>query len=155
MNLKLKAIADEAAENLQDLVEENEVKLLEAWDSCEAEAQANETAPKFKLGLSITLDLDADKMETALTWGVRYKATTECSIPDPAQGKLLEVDAVMLKTPGCAPVTVTRKQFSDLARGKTGGGGVTAKQAMDIVDASEKQTTNSKTKVNQQTPNKI
>jgi hypothetical protein len=143
MNLKLKAIADEAAENLQDLVEENEVKLLEAWDSCEAEAQANEAPMKFKLGLSITLDLDADKMTTDLSWGVRYKVSAECSIPDPVQMKLsgIEQGTVTLRTEGIEPVTVTRKQFSDLARGKTGGGGVTAKQAMDIVDASEKQTT--------------
>ena len=88
MNTKLEAIATEAASNLQALVRENEEKLLEAWASCEAEAQANETAPKFKLGLSITLDLDADKMTTDLSWGVRYKATEECTIPDPDQGKL-------------------------------------------------------------------
>src|ERR1019366_3868875 len=73
-NAKLLAISNEAAANLQALVRENEDKLLEAWSSCEDEAQANETKPKFKLGLSITLDLDADKMTTDLSWGVRYKA---------------------------------------------------------------------------------
>jgi hypothetical protein len=88
MNAKLEAISNEAANNLLALVKENESKLLEAWDACESEAQANETAPKFKLGLSITLDLDGDKMTTDLTWGVRYKATAECTIPDPDQSKL-------------------------------------------------------------------
>ena len=87
-NAKLLAISNEAAANLQALVRENEDKLLEAWSSCEDEAQANETKPKFKLGLSITLDLDADKMTTDLSWGVRYKATAECTIPDPDQKKL-------------------------------------------------------------------
>jgi hypothetical protein len=88
MNSKLLAISNEAAQNLCALVKEHEVKLLEAWNSCEEEAQANETAPKFKLTLSITLDLDGDKMITDLSWGVRYKATAECTIPDPGQGKL-------------------------------------------------------------------
>lgn len=88
MNAKLEAISNEAATNLQALVRENQAKLLEAWNSCEEEAQSNETAPKFKLGLSITLDLDGDKMTTDLTWGVRYKATAECTIPDPDQSKL-------------------------------------------------------------------
>lgn len=88
MNTKLMAISNEAADKLQALVRENEKKLLEAWNACESEAQANETAPKFKLGLSITLDLEGDKMTTDLTWGVRYKATAECTIPDPDQGKL-------------------------------------------------------------------
>lgn len=88
MNSKLSAISIEAAQNLCALVKENEEKLLEAWNSCESEAQANETVPKFKLGLSITLDLDADKMTTDLTWGVRYKATAECTIPDPDQANL-------------------------------------------------------------------
>ena len=120
MNAKLKAISDEAAQNLCALVKENEEKLLEAWDACESEAQANETAPKFKLGLSITLDLDGDKMTTDLTWGVRYKATAECTIPDPDQAKLplSGVDTVTISTPGMEPVTVTGKQFHDLAKGK-------------------------------------
>lgn len=88
MNSKLLAISNESAQNLCALVKENEEKLLEAWSSCESEAQANENKPKFKLALSITLDLDADKMTTELSWGVRYKATAECTIPDPDQGKL-------------------------------------------------------------------
>jgi hypothetical protein len=87
-NTKLNAISNEAAQNLCALVKENEAKLLEAWSSCEEEAQANDTAPKFKLALSITLDLDGDKMTTDLSWGVRYKATAECAIPDPDQRKL-------------------------------------------------------------------
>jgi hypothetical protein len=139
LNAKLSAIADEAATNLKALVRENEDKLLEAWNACESEAQENETAPKFKIGLAVTLDLDGDKMETALSFGIRYKATAECQIPDPAQMKLsgIEQGTVTLRTEGMEPVTVTTKQFSDFARGKTGGGGVTAKQAAAIVAKSK------------------
>lgn len=119
-NAKLLAIFNEAARNLCALVKENEEKLPEAWDSCAEEAQANETAPKFKLALSITLDLDGDKMTTDLSWGVRYKATAECAIPDPDQGKLpfKGVDTITISTPGTDPVTVTAKQFHDFANGK-------------------------------------
>jgi len=87
-NEKLNAIAAKAADDLLDLVAESETKILEAWDAATDDAQENETAPKFKLGLCITLDLDADKMETALTFSIRRKLTVECSIPDPNQTKL-------------------------------------------------------------------
>lgn len=88
MNAKLLAIANEAAENLKDLVRNHEEKILEAWNAAEQEAQDNETKPKFRLALAITLDLDADTMETALSFGIRYKASRDQQIPDPAQTNL-------------------------------------------------------------------
>lgn len=88
MNPKLEAIAKKAAEDLIALVKESEDKILTAWNSVEEEAQDNDAPPKFKLGLAITLDLDADKMETALTYGIRHKLTAQSEIPDPNQTKL-------------------------------------------------------------------
>lgn len=85
MNAKLNAIATKASAALVALVKESETKILEAWAACEEEAQDNETTPKFKLGLSITLDLDKDSMETALTYGIKHKLTATCTIPDPNQ----------------------------------------------------------------------
>ena len=87
-NPKLQAIATRAADDLMDLVRESEEKILEAWNAAESDAQENGVAPKFKLGLSITLDLDADKMESALTFGIRHKLTACCEIPDPSQPSL-------------------------------------------------------------------
>jgi hypothetical protein len=112
MNAKLTAIADEAATNLKALVKENEDKLLEAWNACESEAQENETTPKFKIGLAITLDIEADKMATALTFGVRYKSLVECEIPDPEQTKLEfeEKPAVMIHGPDGLGALLTPKQ---------------------------------------------
>lgn len=88
MNAKLKAIAEKAAENLQAYVKEYEDKILEAWNSVEAESQEQDTKPKFKLGFAITLDLEKDQMETALSWNVKYKASSTNEIPDPDQAKL-------------------------------------------------------------------
>jgi hypothetical protein len=89
MNPKLKAISDEAAENLKAYCKEHEEKILEAWHSVEQEANENEESPKFKLGFAITLDLDKNTMENALTWSVRYKASGSMEIPDPNQPDLL------------------------------------------------------------------
>lgn len=89
MNPKLKAIIDRAAEDLKSLARESEDKILEAWSACEQEAQDNEQKPKFKLGFGITLDLDADKMETALSFGIKHKVSHDQAIPDPAQPDLI------------------------------------------------------------------
>lgn len=120
MNPKLYAIAKEAAENLQDLVKNHEEKILEAWHACEAEAQDQESAPKFKLALSITLDLERDQMETALSFGIRYKASRDQQIPDPAQTDLPLDTTVTISTEGVEPVTVTGEQFSKAARKLSG-----------------------------------
>lgn len=90
MNAKLNAIAEKAAADLLALIQEDERKILDAWNECEEEAQNNETKPKFKLGLSITLDLDKDGMETTLSFGIKHKRTMQCAIPDPNQPELLE-----------------------------------------------------------------
>lgn len=122
MNPKLAAIAREAAENLQDLVKNHEDKILEAWHACEQEAQDQESAPKFRLALSITLDLDRDQMETALSFGIRYKASRDQQIPDPNQADLPLPDdtTVTLSTEGVEPVTMTGEQFSKAARKLSG-----------------------------------
>ena|ERR1051325_7319607 len=88
MNLKLQEISNQAAADLQAFIAESEAKLLEAWAQCEQEAQENETKPKFKFAFSVVLDLDANKMETALTFGVRHKLSRDQQIPDPDQPKL-------------------------------------------------------------------
>lgn len=88
MNPKLQAIAQQAANDLLALVKDGEDKILDAWRSAEEEALLNEAAPKFKFGIAVTLDLNEDKMQTDLTFGVRHKLTANCSMPDPAQLKL-------------------------------------------------------------------
>ena len=84
-NKKLAAIAESAAADLPQFIAEAEDKLLEAWNQAEQEAQDNLTKPKFRVGFSIVLDLDADTMETKLTFGVRHVFSRSQEIPDPKQ----------------------------------------------------------------------
>ncbi len=88
MNVKLAAIATNAAADLQSFVKEAETDILDAWAAAEAEAADNETKPKLRLGFTVTLDLDADSMETKLSFGVRHVLSRDQAIPDPAQTKL-------------------------------------------------------------------
>lgn len=85
MNPKLKAIADKAASDLIQLITDGEEKILDAWNNCEEEAQAQESTPKFKLGIALVLDLDKDTMQTSLSFGVKHTLTIAGGIPDPAQ----------------------------------------------------------------------
>ena len=116
MNQKLQEISNKAAADLQAFISESEQKLLEAWAQCEQEAQENETKPKFKFGFSVVLDLDANKMETALTFGVRHKLSRDQQIPDPDQPPLpLDDGTVTISTPGSKPITMTNQQFHNAA----------------------------------------
>jgi hypothetical protein len=113
-NKKLEAIANKAADDLKALIKESEDKIIEAWDAVTDDAQENETAPKFKLGLAITLDLDADKMESALTFSIRRKLTVECTIPDPNQPPLpMDDGGTVTLESGGKSVTLGTKQFSE------------------------------------------
>lgn len=118
MNKKLEAIAKQASENLLALIKDGEPKILEAWNSCEEEAQLNEAKPKFKLGLSIVLDLDGDKMDTALSFGVKHTLSVSGEIPDPLQTKLPIGDddtKMSVSVNGGKPVETTAKKFHDAA----------------------------------------
>lgn len=88
MNAKLEMISRRACLDLAAFIAEAEPKLLEAWCAAEQEAQDNETKPKFKMSMGITLDLDSNDMETALTFGVRHKLSRNGEIPDPNQPEL-------------------------------------------------------------------
>jgi len=88
MNPKLKAITETAAVDLVALVADKEQEILDAWHACAEEAQLQETKPKFRLSLAITLDLDANSMETALTFAIRRKVSVSHEIPDLEQIKL-------------------------------------------------------------------
>lgn len=116
MNEKLNAIALKASEDLVALIRDAETKLLEAWNAAEEDAQANDTAPRFKIGFAITLDLDKDQMETVLSFGIKHKHSHLQSIPDPGQPELLPEGSVTISAEGTEPITMTNSQFSKAAR---------------------------------------
>lgn len=90
MNPKLNAIAENAASDFVELVREKETEILEAWNAAEEEAQLQETKPKFRLSLAVTLDIEADKMTSCLSFSVRRKVETTSDIPDPKQAELIK-----------------------------------------------------------------
>lgn len=87
-NEKLAAIAKRAAVILEAQIIGEADKILEAWDACTEEAQANDTEGKLKLGFAVTLDLGGDCATYALSFGIRRKIETSESIPDPNQPEL-------------------------------------------------------------------
>jgi len=91
MNAKLEAVGIKSAEVLRALIRESEKNILEAWNSASEEAQVQETAPVLRLGFTISLDLDANKMTHVLAFSLRRKLEAACDIPDPDQ---LELDAL-------------------------------------------------------------
>lgn len=108
MNQKLEAIANKASTDLIALVKDGEEKILEAWNAAEEEGQLNECPPKLKLSLAITLDLEKDAMETALSFGIKHKLSVSCSIPDPNQPELDGVSSVTISGGGTS-VTIDSK----------------------------------------------
>ena len=90
MNAKLQAIAHKAAQDLIASIMESEDKILAAWHTAEEDAQENETSPKFKLGFSITLDLEADAMESRLMYSTKRSVSITSTIPDQNQMELME-----------------------------------------------------------------
>lgn len=118
MNPKLEAITQQASDNFCKLVADASDDILKSWDAVVEEAQLQESKPKFRLGFTLTLDLDANRMESALTFGVRRKLTADDPIPDPAQLPLaLSEDAttVTMTLPGKTPVTVPFEKFTEAA----------------------------------------
>lgn len=121
MNSKLAAIGEQAALDLQAFIKEGEKKILEAWAEAEQQAELEETHPKLKLGFAITLDLDKDHMETALSFGVKYKLSKDYEIPDQDQVKLpldAEEPTVRIRTgdhdTGEIPLSAMKKAVSKL-----------------------------------------
>ena len=67
------------------MIKDARLKILEAWQAVEEEAADQETKPVLRIGFAIVLDLQTEKMETVLSFGVRHKLNVVRDIPDPNQ----------------------------------------------------------------------
>jgi hypothetical protein len=85
MNLQLEQIAEKGAENLKTLLHESADKIREAWESALAEAELQETAPRFRLNYQILISPDESKVEYQVSFSIRYKVSVEDELPDPSQ----------------------------------------------------------------------
>lgn len=88
MNTKLSTIITAAAADLESLADEGEKQILDAMSKAAVEAALQETPPKFRLGLTITIDLQKNTQENKLAWSVRHSLSHTAPIEDPKQGKL-------------------------------------------------------------------
>lgn len=82
MNEKLLKISDRAAGDLAAFIKESETEILAAFAASAAEAELNDRKPKFRLSFTISLDLDKDRMSTALTFGSRTKRSRDGSLSE-------------------------------------------------------------------------
>lgn len=85
---KLESIAETASHNLNRLIVEASKEIEEAIQKAVVEAQNQEKDAVFRLGFSITLNLDTNKMDCDLSWNVKRKLSVEEEIPNPDQPKL-------------------------------------------------------------------
>lgn len=88
MNPQLESIADRAAEDLRDMIREAEPDILTAIHKAVAEAQLQESKPKFCLSYKIAVDYDKSVFNCDLSWSMKQNRTTSHTIEDPLQGKL-------------------------------------------------------------------
>jgi len=87
-NAKLSAIAKRAGEIITEQINESQADVLQAWYAAAEEAQDGETPAKLRLGFAVTLDLDGNKANYTLSYGIRRKVETAEAIPDPSQPEL-------------------------------------------------------------------
>ena len=110
MNPKLTAIAAQAADKLKELIAESESDILTAWDDCVSEAQSTEAKPRLRLGYSITLRIDEDRVDHKLSYGVRRTLESSSPIPDPDQIALpLEPQEVPPSAAGTSKIAALKK----------------------------------------------
>ncbi len=82
---KIQAIAETASDNLKRLLNEASDEIEAAMVNAASEAQLQEKQAIFKLGFSISLNLDANTMDNDLSWSVKHKLSVTDEIPDPNQ----------------------------------------------------------------------
>jgi hypothetical protein len=88
MNPLLAQIANQASADILKLIEEGNDDILSAIHKAEAEAQLQETAPKFAIGFKITVDLDKSAFDCSLSWSFKQSLTVSHAIEDEKQEKL-------------------------------------------------------------------
>lgn len=82
MNPIIQIISTKAAEDIVSLIAEGEADILTAIHKAQAEAQAQETNPKFSLGFKISVDLDKGEFNCDLSWSVKQSLGTSHKLED-------------------------------------------------------------------------
>ena len=94
-NSLLTRIIDQSCADLRSLAFDGEDDILSAIHKMTAEAELQETKPKFNLGFQISIDPDKGTFDCKLSWTVKQSLSTEHLIDDPNQEKLPLKDVVL------------------------------------------------------------
>jgi len=114
-NTLLKNIIDQSCIDLRGLALGGEEDILSALHRATAEAELQETKPKFNLSFTIAIDPDKGNFETKLSWTVKQTLSAEHTIDDAGQEKLRLDDTTieMVGPDGKSTGPVPLKKFTD------------------------------------------
>lgn len=88
-NSRMDAFLETIAKQAHEALKERSDDILAAWHENMEEATNNEDKlPPLKLSIAATVDLEANKVETSITFTARYKTTISQQLPDPDQMEL-------------------------------------------------------------------
>ena len=86
---RMAEFANTIVRQVRESIYERESDILKAWHENISEAMENDDKfPPLKLSIAATVDLEANKIETTVTFTTRYKTTVSETIPDPNQPDL-------------------------------------------------------------------
>lgn len=88
MNAQLQAIAKDSSEVFVRLVEEAEAEILKAIEDVTKASGEDDTEAKFRLGFTVTYNLDKSRLSHRLSFSVLHKREAETAVPDPNQTSL-------------------------------------------------------------------
>lgn len=95
-NERMDAILETISEQVRYLLFERADDMLRAWHENIEEASENEDKfPPLKLSIASTVDLEASKIESSVTFTTRYKSTLSGELPDPDQMEFQSVKAAV------------------------------------------------------------
>ena len=88
-NARMAAFCDVIKSQAAELIDERADDMLKAWSESIEEANENEDKfPPLKIGISATVDIEKARVETVVSFSVRFKSTLSAPLPDPDQPEL-------------------------------------------------------------------
>lgn len=88
MNPLLEAIANQAAEDLKDLIKSGNDDILTAIHKMQSEAQLQEATPKLNLSFKIAVNFEESTYDCDLSWTLKQTLSVSHQIEDKNQEKL-------------------------------------------------------------------
>lgn len=117
---KIESIAETSSGNLKRLMVDAAEQIEAAMIKAVEEAQLQDKDAVFKLGFTISLNLDTNKMDNDLSWSVRHKLSVSDDMPDPNQLKLSieEEPTVRLGDNTQVPLSVAKELVREIKKGR-------------------------------------